>query len=204
MPKRSTTIWLAAMAALLLSTGAAHAQHMGGGGMGGMHGGGGGMHGAGPGGGMHAGGPSGGGWNSGGGWHGGGGWNGGGNWHGGSGWHGGGWHGSNVIIGVGPYWGPYWGGWGYPYYYPYYPPYGSYPPAYYGQDSPYPDSQSEYVEREPSDGGDAPQPGDSSSSRYWYYCPSAHGYYPDVRKCSKNWIKVPARSTSTYQHEEDR
>ena len=32
----------------------------------------------------------------------------------------------------------------------------------------------------------------------------AHGYYPDVRKCAKDWIKVPARSSSTYQYEEGR
>jgi len=141
------------------------------------------MHRAGPGGGVRMHGSGGGGMRGPGGGRG---------WHSG-GWHGGGRHGSSVVV-VGPYWGPYWG-WGYPYYYP---PYAYYPPAYYEQGPPYPDAQSEYVEREP-DAADESRP---RAGSYWYYCPSAHGYYPDVRKCSKNWIKVPARPA--YEYEEDR
>jgi hypothetical protein len=26
---------------------------------------------------------------------------------------------------------------------------------------------------------------------YWYYCPSAKAYYPDVPKCREAWIRVP-------------
>jgi len=141
---------------------------------------------------------------AGGGWHGGGG-----NWHGGSGggWHGGGggWHGhdhfhdhGSVIVGIGPYW----GGWyPYPYYYPYGYGYGyGYGPGYgYGYDDGGYDSGGygggpdvEYSERGYDYQTDLPPPADASA--YWYYCPSAHGYYPDVRKCSKDWIKVPART----------
>jgi hypothetical protein len=28
---------------------------------------------------------------------------------------------------------------------------------------------------------------------YWYYCPSARAYYPTVRTCPEEWIKVPPR-----------
>jgi hypothetical protein len=81
-----------------------------------------------------------------------------------------------VIIG--PWWGfgyPYWP-WPYPYYYP--PPYyGYYPPPYYGADEP-----QEYIqqEREPMQG-------------YWYYCPSSKAYFPTVRECPEEWVKVPPR-----------
>ena len=29
---------------------------------------------------------------------------------------------------------------------------------------------------------------------YWYYCASAHGYYPTVPNCPEVWIKVPPRT----------
>ena len=103
-----------------------------------------------------------------------------------------------MILGVGPYWGPYWGGWGYPYYYP---PYGYYPPDYgygYGDgyddgSGPYPGGDSEYAERPPDHGG-PPADIQTYSQSYWYYCPSAHGYYPNVKHCSQSWIPVPART----------
>jgi hypothetical protein len=33
------------------------------------------------------------------------------------------------------------------------------------------------------------QPG---SGGYWYYCPSAQAYYPNVPSCSESWVLVPA------------
>jgi hypothetical protein len=36
-------------------------------------------------------------------------------------------------------------------------------------------------------GGQPPQ-------SYWYYCPSAKGYYPTVPTCPEVWIKVPPRA----------
>jgi hypothetical protein len=29
-------------------------------------------------------------------------------------------------------------------------------------------------------------------SGYWYYCPSAGGYYPYVASCPVPWVPVPA------------
>jgi len=105
-----------------------------------------------------------------------------------------------VIIGVGPYWGGYWGGWyPYPYAYPY--AYGGYPYAggyyddggYGGYGGGYGGPDAEYSERGSYDyQTDIPPPADAQS--FWYYCPSAHGYYPHVHTCSKDWIKVPART----------
>jgi hypothetical protein len=85
-------------------------------------------------------------------------------------------HGEVVI-------GPWWG-FGYPY--PYWPyAYGAYPPPYYGY-APPPyyahDGPSEYVQREP----EPPQ-------EYWYYCPRARAYYPDIRECPEEWVKVLPR-----------
>jgi len=31
------------------------------------------------------------------------------------------------------------------------------------------------------------------SNGYWYYCPSAQAYYPDVAACPEPWVPVPAR-----------
>ena len=110
-----------------------------------------------------------------------------GGWHGGhGGWHGHG--GTNVVIGVGPWWGGpyYYGGYyGYgppaPYYYvpqPYY----VYAPAPVVVEPPV------YVERQP-----APAPSAAAPS-YWYYCESAGGYYPDVPTCPEPWVPVPPRA----------
>ena len=30
------------------------------------------------------------------------------------------------------------------------------------------------------------------SGGYWYYCPSAQAYYPNVPSCSEAWVPVPA------------
>ncbi len=30
------------------------------------------------------------------------------------------------------------------------------------------------------------------STGYWYYCPSAQAYYPNVPSCSEPWVLVPA------------
>lgn len=81
-------------------------------------------------------------------------------------------HGGGVRFGVhvGPgYW---WPGWWGPY--PYYP---SYPPPVIVQ----PPSDL-YVEPAP-----APE---AEESRYWYYCRDPEGYYPDVKRCPKGWMKV--------------
>lgn len=29
------------------------------------------------------------------------------------------------------------------------------------------------------------------SAGYWYYCPSAQAYYPNVPSCSESWVLVP-------------
>ena len=100
-----------------------------------------------------------------------GGWGWGGGW--GYGW-GGDWGGfavyPRVIIG-----GSY--GWGnpYPYYsYPYYP-------------------RPIVIERsEPQIYVQQPQP----EPQYWYYCENPKGYYPSVKKCRNEWLKVVPRSDS--------
>jgi hypothetical protein len=66
-----------------------------------------------------------------------------------------------VYIGVGP---GYW--WG--------PPYPYWSPAVVIQQPPV------YVEQQPP-----PAP-----PAYWYYCPSAQAYYPQVPTCPEAWLKV--------------
>jgi len=83
-------------------------------------------------------------------------------------------HGGGRVVIVGPafWWGPY------PYYYPY--PYAVYAPP------PAPvivEQAPDYVTQQPA----APQ-------SYWYYCPSAKAYYPNVPTCAEAWIKVPPRA----------
>ena len=84
--------------------------------------------------------------------------------------HGG--HGGRVGIGlyVGPGWWPYPA---YPYYYPYYPYYYQQPPV---------------IVQEPPE--IYVQPAPTEQGEYWYFCPDPKGYYPDVKKCPKGWLKV--------------
>jgi hypothetical protein len=98
---------------------------------------------------------------------------GGGHYYGGH-YHGGYWGGPRVTFGFygGPwYWGPgYWGaGWGYPY--------GYYPPTTVVV----PSEPSVYVER------DSVAP---AAQQWWYWCPSAKGYYPYVSTCPEGWQRV--------------
>ena len=179
----------------------------GGGGGGSWQGGGGG----GRGGGAWQGGGGGGSWQGGG--RGGGAWQGGGagSWHGGGrggSWYGGGHHGGGHSHGGGswsgsvglyfglPLYGAYYGGYypgyypGYPWYsypyysypYPYYSyPYYAYPYPYYSPNAyvPYstdqPAAVASYVERDPG---------------YRYYCRDPAGFYPQVKDCSSQWLKV--------------
>jgi hypothetical protein len=88
------------------------------------------------------------------------------------GFHGGGRAGVGIVVGPG-WWGPGW--WGpYPYYgnYPYYP----YSPQTIVVDK----SPEIYVQPAPK----------TDEAVFWYYCPDPQGYYPDVRKCPKGWLKV--------------
>ena len=91
-------------------------------------------------------------------------------------WHHGG-HG-RVFIAAGPafWWGPPYPYWWYP------PPYYAYsPPPVIIQEPPM------YVQQQPPP---APIP---PPQTYWYYCPSAKNYYPNVQACSEAWVKVPPR-----------
>jgi hypothetical protein len=80
-----------------------------------------------------------------------------------------------VFIGVGPgfWWGP-----PYPYYW--------YPPPYY------PPAQI-VVEQPPVYVQPAPAP-PAAPPAYWYYCPGAQGYYPQVQSCSEPWVQVAPRN----------
>lgn len=55
-----------------------------------------------------------------------------------------------------------------------------YPPPRYYYPPPVvvsPPPQQVYVEQAPA-------------QNYWYYCPSPAGYYPNVKECPSNWLKV--------------
>jgi hypothetical protein len=83
---------------------------------------------------------------------------------------------SGVVLHFG-YPGPYY--WGPRYWYP--PP-----PVYYYPAPPVvvaPPAPPVYVERD-----DEPAP---PSTRWWYWCPSAKGYYPYVKECPGGWQRVP-------------
>jgi hypothetical protein len=105
-----------------------------------------------------------------------------GHFHGGGGLH----HGphTHVFIGFGPAW------WGPGYFYGPYPygyPYGwYYPPPYYAYPSFSVQQPEMYIEQQPSLAS-AKAPTEPS----WYYCVSAEGYYPTVKRCPEAWIKVP-------------
>lgn len=84
-------------------------------------------------------------------------------------------------MGFGPgWWGPY------PYY-PYYPYGGTYP--YYPYYPYYPAVR--VIQQPRSDIYVEPTP-PAEETRYLYYCPEPEGYYPQVGKCPKGWLKVVA------------
>jgi hypothetical protein len=88
---------------------------------------------------------------------------------------------TRVFVGVGPafWWGPspYW-------YYP--PPYYVYtPPPVVVQEPPV------YIQQTPPA---PPPPPPPPAPSYWYYCPSAKGYYPSIGSCPEPWIPVPPRT----------
>jgi hypothetical protein len=88
---------------------------------------------------------------------------------------------TRVFVGVGPtFWwgpGPYW-------YYP--PPYYVYsPPPVVVQEPPV------YIQQVPPP---PPPPPPPAPQAYWYYCPSARGYYPSVPSCPEPWVPVPPRT----------
>ena len=59
----------------------------------------------------------------------------------------------------------------------------THPPAYYGPPPVVLEEPPVYIE--------PPQGAQPGSGMYWYYCPSAHGYYPQVPSCQEPWIRVP-------------
>jgi hypothetical protein len=72
-----------------------------------------------------------------------------------------------VYFGPG-WWGPGWRG---PYpYYPYYPV----PPV---------------IQQPPTEIYVQPAP-QAEEPQYWYYCQESQGYYPNVERCPKGWLKV--------------
>lgn len=82
---------------------------------------------------------------------------------------------SHVVIGVGPAF------WWYPY------PYWYDPPPYYIYSAPL------VVVQEPPVYLQQPTVVEPAPPGYWYYCPSAKAYYPQVQTCPEAWIKVPPR-----------
>jgi hypothetical protein len=71
---------------------------------------------------------------------------------------------------------PYWP-WPYPYGYYLGPDYGYPQPRYYGDDQP-----QVYIQRQRA-----------SSQGHWYYCPRSKAYYPTIRDCPEEWVKVLPR-----------
>lgn len=92
------------------------------------------------------------------------------------------------YISVGPYW---WGppSWAYAPYWPY-SPYWYPPPSYVYPPPPVVvEEPLVYIQQPPPQTSTPPPP----SGPYWYYCPSAGGYYPDVPACPEAWVRVPPR-----------
>jgi len=52
------------------------------------------------------------------------------------------------------------------------------------------DPGTEFIQRSPVD----EDPEASPPQSFWYYCQSRGGYYPKVRTCPEQWVKVPPRS----------
>lgn len=70
-----------------------------------------------------------------------------------------------------------------PHYYRPYTPY-YYPPTYYPPVIVQP-PPTVYIEQQVT-----PPPAAAPQPSYWYYCPSSKAYYPYVKKCRADWIKV--------------
>jgi hypothetical protein len=91
------------------------------------------------------------------------------------------------VVGVGPgWWGPY--------------PYWSYPPVYYGYAAPpyYGYASPPYYAYAPPVDVEPPtyvQRDDDRAQDYWYYCPGSKEYYPRVKKCREEWVRVLPRSS---------
>ena len=93
--------------------------------------------------------------------------------------------GARVFVGVGPVW------WGPPYPYWYYPPAPVVvaPAPIIVQQSP-----PVYVQQEVAPAPAAvPAPPAASPESFWYYCPNAKAYYPNVQSCSEPWVRVAPR-----------
>jgi len=88
---------------------------------------------------------------------------------------------TRVFVGVGPVW------WGAPYPYWYYPP----PPVYVvPAPTPVVVEPPVYTQQPQVMAPAPPAPGPQN---FWYYCPSAQGYYPSVPNCNEPWVKVAPR-----------
>ena len=86
------------------------------------------------------------------------------------------WHGRSNFYGSVSIGGPAY----YPGYYPgpvYYGP----PPVYYAPQPVYIEPEQEYIERSDAS-AEAPD--------FKYYCANPKGYYPEVPRCPKGWLKV--------------
>lgn len=97
--------------------------------------------------------------------------------------HGGGVVRFGVYLGPGMWWPGWWGPYRYYPYYPYYPPAVIVPPP-----------SDLYVEPAPAPEAEEP--------RYWYYCREPKGFYPDVKRCPKGWLKVVPPENPSEEEEE--
>lgn len=99
----------------------------------------------------------------------------------------GGWYGGYWGPRIGVYWGPgYWGGW------PYAPAYGAYAWGYpYGFGSTTvvigSTTPQTFVQQEAAPPATKSPP---APTGYWYYCRQPAGYFPYVKDCSQDWLKV--------------
>lgn len=86
-----------------------------------------------------------------------------------------------------PYYRPY--NYGYPaghFYWPAYPPAVYYPPTVI-----LPPDPPVYIQQQPT--RLVPSLPESTVTNYWYYCENPAGYYPEIERCSGEWIKIPPR-----------
>ena len=96
--------------------------------------------------------------------------------------------GARVFVGVGPVW------WGPPYPYWYYPPapivYAP-PPVVYTPPPIVVQEPPVYVQQHVAPA--PPPPPAASSESFWYFCPGAKAYYPNVQSCNEPWVRVAPR-----------